>query len=126
MAVAFGHLVWGIAAYREPLAEIVRAGVTGSVGDGLFDTEHADDARAAAFWFTLVAPLIALLGHLADAARRTGDRRALVVTGASVTSIGAVGVTVMPRSGFWCAPAIGAWLVRSAHRSSKQRRTSWR
>jgi hypothetical protein len=116
MLVGAGHTAWGIAAYHEPLGEIVRTGIVGSVGDGVFDTEHDRGARAAGFWFLLAAPLMVLSGYLLEAALRAGDARTVKVGGETVLAIGLVGTTVMPRSGFPAALGVGGWLLHSSRR----------
>jgi hypothetical protein len=114
MFVGCAHAAWGLTAYREPLREIVRAGVVRSVGDGIFDTEHDRGPRAAGFWFLFSAPLIGLTGYLLEAALRGGDTRAVKVGGRTVLGIGAVGTVVMPTSGFPAVLPIGCWLLHRA------------
>lgn len=107
-----GHAVWGLIAYGRPLREIVRAGVVGSVGDGIFDTEHDRDARAAGFWFMFAAPLVSACGVMTEAALRAGDARAVQVSGGTVLGLGVLGAAVIPRSGFPAAIPLGYWLLR--------------
>ena len=116
MLLGLGHAAWGLVAYREPLGEIVRAGVVGSVGDGIFDTEHSRGPRAAAFWFLLAAPIVAVLGYLTEAASRAGNARAVRVSGGTVLGLGVLGTAVIPRSGFPVTVPLGLWLLRSARR----------
>lgn len=110
MALAAGHVAWGLVAHREPLRELLRAGMVDSVGDGIFRKAHAADARATAFWFLIAAPLMGLSGYLADAAERAGDGRTMAVGGLAVIGIGVSGAVVIPRSGFAVAPTVGGWL----------------
>ena len=112
VALGLGHAVWGLVAYGEPLRDIVRAGVVGAVGDGIFDTENADGARAAGFWFMFAAPLVSGFGYLAETALRSGDGRAVRVAGGTTVALGAMGTAVIPRSGFPVAVPIGLWLLR--------------
>ena len=112
VALGLGHAVWGLVAYGEPLRDIVRAGVVGAVGDGIFDTENADGARAAGFWFMFAAPLVSGFGYLAETALRTGNGRAARVAGGTTVALGAMGTAVIPRSGFPVAVPIGLWLLR--------------
>lgn len=107
-----GHAGWGLVAYRAPLREIARAGFVGSVGDGIFATEHDRGARAAAFWFMIAAPLVALDGYLVEAALRAGDARAARVGGGVALGLGLIGSVVIPRSGFPVAVPVGVWLLR--------------
>jgi hypothetical protein len=115
--LACGHALWGLVVYRRPLRELVRAGVADTVGDGIFRDDHAHDARAAGFWFMFAAPLLALCGYLVEAAIRADDRRALRVSGRSVLVVGALGLTVIPRSGFPAALPIAYQLLRRGRRA---------
>lgn len=118
MLVGGGHAVWGLVAYRKPLAELLRAGVVDSVGDGIFRTDHSDDARAAGFWFMFSAPLMGLGGYLLESALRAGDDRAVTVGGRAMLGLGGLGMAVMPRSGFPVALPIGCWIL---HRGRSMR-----
>lgn len=111
MALGAGHLAWGAKAYRTPLREIAQAGLVDSVGDGLFRREHSADARAAAFWFMAAAPMVGLMGYLSEQAERAGDRRAVTAAGLSVASVSALGLAVIPRSGFPAGLAVGGWMI---------------
>jgi hypothetical protein len=117
MLFAAGHTVWGSVAYRDALREIGRAGYVDSVGDGLFNREHSHDARAAAFWFVSIGPLLGLCGYLTGAASRAGDERALQVSAGAVTAMAAAGAVAMPRSGFPGGVAAGLWMLRRSLRS---------
>jgi hypothetical protein len=112
--LGLGHTAWALVAYRDPLREIVRAGVVGAVGDGIFDRTHDRGARAAGFWFLLAAPLVAVDGCLTEAALRAGDRRAARISGGTTLGLGLLGSVVIPRSGFPVAVPVGLWLLRRA------------
>ena len=117
MLLGAGHAVWGASAYRDALAEIARAGVIDSVGDGHFNREHSHDGRAAAFWFMSAAPLVGLCGYLANAAERAGDRRAERVTAGVLTAYAAAGLAAIPRSGFVGGLPIALWALRRSRRA---------
>jgi hypothetical protein len=114
-ALAAGHTVWGAIAYRDQLAGIVRD-LPGSVGDGIFDKDHSRDARAAAYWFLFVGPLLAVLARLWESAEQAGDRQAMRTTGRTVTAVSVAGLATIPRSGFPGGIAVGLWLMRRAGR----------
>jgi hypothetical protein len=116
--IGVGHAAWGVIAYRDPLRELAASGPFDSVGDGLISKAHSADARAAAFWFLLAAPLIVLTGHLVEAAERSGDVSAMRVAGRTVLGIGMVGAAVMPRSGFLSVIPVGFWLGRRARKAA--------
>jgi hypothetical protein len=112
-AIAAGHTVWGIVAYREQIRGLVQD-LPGSVGDGIFDKSNSDNARAAGFWFLFVGPMIAALGRLYGAAEAAGDREAMRSAGRAVTAVSVAGWTAMPASGFPGGIALGVWLLRRA------------
>ena len=114
--IAAGHAGWGVLAYGDRLVDLARSGFVGSVGDGVFDREHCADGRAAAFWFMITAPLMALCGHLLDGQGARQRPHAERVAGATVLGIGTAGAAAMPRSGFWSAIAVGAWLLARSRR----------
>jgi hypothetical protein len=117
MLLGLGHVGWALVAYQEPLGEIVRAGLVGrSVTASSTPGTTGARGAAAAFWFLLAAPLLALDGYLAEAALRAGDGRAARTAGWTVVAVGAVGTAVMPRSGFAAAVPVGCSLL--GHRSS--------
>ena len=113
-AIAAGHTLWGIVAYRDQLRGIVRD-LPGSVGDGIFDKSNSRDGRAVGFWFLFVGPIVAVLGRLYGAAEAAGDRQAMRSAGRAVTAASVVGWTVMPASGFPGGIALGLWLLRRAN-----------
>lgn len=103
-AVGVLHLSFGLVSYRETLGEMVR--------EGLVDAVKDDPAREAAFWFLTCGASLVLTGLLAGwTERRTGTLPAS--TAPMLLGIGAVGVTLMPRSGFWAllVPAVLAFVA---------------
>jgi Family of unknown function (DUF6463) len=114
-ALAVGHTLWGLAAYRDQLPGMVRE-LPGSVGDGIFDKRHSRDERAAAFWFFFAGPMLAVAGRLYAAAEEAGDREAMRDAGLGVTAIAATGLVAIPASGFPAGMALGLWLLRRARR----------
>ncbi len=111
--LAVGHTAWGLYAYRREVGDLLSE-LPGSVGDGIFDRRHSHDARAAAFWFLLVGPLLALLGRLHAAAEAAGDRDAQRASARAVTAVSVAGWVAIPRSGFPGGLALGLWLLRRA------------
>jgi hypothetical protein len=111
------HTLWGLYAYRDQVGQIVRE-LPGSVGDGIFDKAHSRDARAAAFWFLFVGPLLSLFGRTYSAAENAGDVDAMRAAGRGVTAISLAGLAAIPRSGFPGGIALGLWLTRRARRSA--------
>lgn len=120
-ALAIGHTMWGVRAYHDQLADLISE-LPGSVGDGIFDKKHSRDARASAFWFLFVGPMLMLFARMYEAAEIAGDREAMRAAGWGVTVISVGGFAAIPRSGFPGGIAIGLWLLRRA--SSRVRRPS--
>jgi hypothetical protein len=114
-ALAVGHTLWGTYAYRDQLAGIVRD-VPGSVGDGIFDKEHSRDARAAAYWFLFVGPLLAVIARLYESAEAARDRPAMRSAARTIVATSVAGLVTIPRSGFPGGVALGLWLMRRADR----------
>lgn len=86
------HTSIGLAEHREVLRDVVR--------DGVIDTVEGDAEREAAFWFITCGVAIVLMGWSLRWARlQTGTLPRFV--GPALLGIGTVGVTLMPRSGFW-------------------------
>ena len=104
------HGVVGAVLYRQPLTEIARDRIVGSVPD-LGD-------RATAFWFMAVAPTLWLGGRLLRSAESVGDFAAQRTAGGVLAVTGVVGSAVMPISGFWAVAAVG---ISSLRRSTRRR-----
>jgi hypothetical protein len=104
--IGVAHAGVGVVLHREPLAEIVRAKVIGSVPD------RGD--RATAFWFLAVAPLSWIAGRLLRSAEVAGDLPAQREAGAVLTAVGVAGAAVMPVSPFWSLIAVGLHAVRGS------------
>jgi hypothetical protein len=114
-ALAAGHTVWGLIAYRRDLPAVVR-GLPGSVGDGIFNEEHSRDGNAAGFWFMFAGPMLALFGRMYESAEAADDREAMLVAGRAVTAMSLAGWAAIPASGFPGGLALGLWLTRRARR----------
>ena len=104
MVIGVLHTTIGLAKYRRTLREMARDGIVGAVG--------GDHERGEAFWFLVCGASMVLTGRLARWTQlRTGTLPAS--TGWMLLDIGAAGVALMPRSGFWAlfVPAILALVV---------------
>jgi hypothetical protein len=108
--------VWGWLAYGDELRDLARSGFVDSVGDGLFAQDHARDARAAAFWFMFVAPMVVLLGYHVERASRSGDGDAVTRAGWAIAAISVTGAAFIPRSGFPAALPLSLWTIRAGRR----------
>lgn len=102
--IGLAHAGVGVVLHREPLAEIIKARVIGTVPD------RGD--RATAFWFLVVAPTSWVAGRLLASAELTGDLAAQRQAGAVLTVVGVAGAAAMPVSPFWSLIAVGVSAVR--------------
>jgi hypothetical protein len=109
IALGVGHAGWAAVAYGGELRGMTAAGLVDTVGDGIFNRDEDRGARAAAFWFTLFAPMLALAGGLVERGERAGDGAAVRGAGLAVTAIAGLGAAVTPRSGFPAGIPLGVW-----------------
>ncbi|AGC42558.1 hypothetical protein MYSTI_01210 [Myxococcus stipitatus DSM 14675] len=94
------HQAVGLMLYREPLLEILRAGVLGTVDDM--------SPRASAFWFLVVGWGLMLLGGLARWAERATGRPLPSGFGWALVALGVFCVVPMPETGAWVFFPLGA------------------
>ena len=106
--IGVAHAGVGVVLHREPLIEIVRAKVIGTVPD------RGD--RATAFWLLVVTPTCWTAGRLLSSAELAGDLPAQRQAGAVLAAVGVAGVAVMPVSPFWSLIAVGIGAVRGRRR----------
>ena len=133
-----GHVLVGLALFRQPLTAMWRDGVVNSIvspltpgAASLFDAIRPQFDREAAFWFVLFGPLLYMLGQVVQRAIDLPDGRMLRILGWDLLAFGIVGAAIMPVSGFWLliayAPlllAIGVRLDARASRSGTRTPTS--
>jgi hypothetical protein len=107
-ALAFGHVLVGVAVYRRELRQIAREGVVGAV--------PYKGSKATAFWFLAPSPLLWSEARLLQRAEQQGDRQAL--RGASRVGLASalIAATCVPVSGFWVWAAISLRGLRVARR----------
>lgn len=106
LALAHGGI--GAVVYREPLGDIARDRVIGSV------PEWGD--RSTAFWFLAAAPALWLGGRLLRSAESADDRDAQRAAGALLVAVGTIGSASMPRSGFYGVVVVGLAALRRGRR----------
>jgi hypothetical protein len=109
MLIGVLHTLVGLLTYASPLVDIARDKVFNAVGP------HTD--RQAAVWFLMTGAALLLSGYLTHwTQRRTGTLPAAL--GWSLLAIAAVGLVLMPISGFWLiVPAAVLALAASRHGS---------
>jgi hypothetical protein len=100
MLVGGAHQAIGLVLFREPLLEMVRAGVFDSVGE---DTS----ARAAAFWFLAMGGCMLLAGALCRWFERELDRPPPPGFGWGLLGLGLFCVVPMPITGAWVLFPLG-------------------
>ncbi|MBI3284344.1 MAG: hypothetical protein HYZ65_05755 [Burkholderiales bacterium] len=107
LAVAALHTVVAGLLFGPVLLQIVQRGVVGAVG--------RDPLTAAAVWFLLFGPPLALLGMAITALEKSGSFPSARGLGLGIFLFSVLGVILMPASGFWLAfpPAFGLLRIRS-------------
>jgi hypothetical protein len=103
LGIAAVHTVVGAVIFRETIATLAREGFVATI-------RHEPD-RGAAFWFFYTGFALALIGAWMDE-REAEGRRFPGYLVASFVAFTAVGLIIMPRSGFWLLvpPVVGAIL----------------
>lgn len=115
LAVAALHTVFGLLVFAGPLGRMLHLGVFNAVG--------ADPLLAAATWFLLFGGPLALLGQALTLLERQShlDPAVLRPLGWGLLALGALGVLLMPASGFWLVlPVVWALLRRHEPRAEAQ------
>ena len=103
MLVAAIHTVFGLVVFNADLLAMLRL--------GFLDTVGQDSRRAAVVFFLLFGFLLAVLARATTALERCGQRTPLRQMGWALLLLCAVGVLLMPSSGFWLMlPALWAML----------------
>lgn len=107
MGVAALHTAFAGLVFAKVLLTIVQRGVFNSVGD--------DPLMGAVTWFVLFGLCLALLALAVTALERSGQAQVLRKLGLGLLLLCALGVVLMPASGFWLAiPPALAMLWRRA------------
>ncbi|WP_342378995.1 DUF2867 domain-containing protein [Myxococcus stipitatus] len=106
MVIGGLHQLVGLALYREPLLEIARAGIVGSVDDM--------GPRASAFWFLVAGLGMVMMGGLAHWAERELGRPLPSGFGWALVALGAFCVVPMPETGAWIFFPLGALAIYRA------------
>lgn len=115
LAVAALHTLFGLLVFVGPLQKMLSRGLFNAVG--------ADPLLAAATWFLLFGAPLALLGQALTLLEHQShlDPAALRPLGWGLLALGALGVLLMPASGFWLVlPVIWALLRRHEPRVGVQ------
>lgn len=113
VAVGAFHEVAGLAIYRSPLVEMLRAGAVDTVLPNLDPAFHG---RQAAFWFMIAGPVLVMLGALAAwAERRVGTLPAWL--GWSLLVLTIIGTAMFPNSAFWALFVPAFVIIRDTTRT---------
>jgi hypothetical protein len=100
--IGIAHGAAGLIAYRSEIVDLVRAGLVNTI------SVTGDHARDEAFWFLIFTIPLLIIGGLVDRMERLGQPLpAATVSG--VAGMTAVGIVMMPASGFWMliVPVVG-------------------
>ncbi|MBW3631342.1 MAG: hypothetical protein KY464_18920 [Gemmatimonadetes bacterium] len=107
-AVGVLHNALGVYMYTIPLAAMISTGVWNSTG--------MDPARSLAFWFIISGLLMMLVGYMVDWAETSGRTPFPSGLAPSLLALTALGIVVMPVSGFWAIlPAVYGCFRRQQH-----------
>lgn len=105
MAIALIHEAVGLIVYASPLGEIIQAGVFNSVNPPYWE-------RDAAFWFLMFGIMLFVLGYVAQwTLKHVGYVPAGLSWGLLIVC--AIGVMLMPASGFWLAIPVAIMMLRT-------------
>lgn len=96
------HVITGIVAFRPTFSQMLAAGLVGSA--------RQPDENRLAFWFTFAGMLMGLTGYLMDWVVRKQGLRLPVVFGYILTALCALGILLIPPSGFWLVLPLGVYL----------------
>jgi hypothetical protein len=109
LAVAALHTLFGLLVFAGPLQKMLSRGLFNAVG--------ADPLLAAATWFLLFGAPLALLGQVLSLLEHQShlDPALLRPLGWGLLALWALGVLLMPASGFWLVlPVVWALLRRAS------------
>ena len=99
-----GHWLMGVAALHTGFAAIVFGKVLRTMAErGLFNSVGADPLVGAVTWFVLCGFVLALLSLAVTALEHSGQTVALRKLGFGLLLLCALGIVLMPASGFWLA-----------------------
>ena len=99
-----GHWLIAVAALHTIYAGVVFGQVfLGIAQRGVIDSVGLDAMRGVAVWFLLFGVLLAVLGLAITALERVGQASSLRILGWCLLLVCALGIALMPASGFWLA-----------------------
>jgi hypothetical protein len=106
-ALGVGHIVYGLATFKAPLAQAIASGFVGQF--------KAPELRRTAFWFMVFGPLLMLAGHTAIYALAQGDPSLLRLVGFYVLGTSVFGALAFPKTPFLLALPASALLVAASY-----------
>lgn len=101
------HIVFGIIRFKAPFADAVSAGFVGQFKD--------PEIRHTAFWFTLLGPLLMLVGHIAIRAVAVGDLSLLKIIGTYALVASVIGVAAFPMSPLWVLLVLSLFFIAAGY-----------
>lgn len=105
LAIAVLHTIYAVVFFRPVYADIVQRGIINTVG--------RDPMTAAAVWFAIFGVMMAMLAVVITPMERSGQHQGLHTVGVGLLGLCAMGVALMPASGFWLGfPAAIALLFK--------------
>lgn len=112
IGVSILHTLFAAVAFGPVLSLVVERGVFNTAGD--FNIAGADPQVGVVVWFVLFGVLLFVTGLAVSALERVSPDPLPKSLGWSLLALGALGVILMPVSGFWLAfpPAIAMLMAR--------------
>jgi hypothetical protein len=93
LGIAALHTIYALVFFGPVYADIVQRGFINTVG--------RDPMTAAAVWFAIFGVMMAMLAAAVVPMERTGQHQGMRTVGIGLLGLCAIGVALMPASGFW-------------------------
>jgi len=105
--LGIGHIVYGLIAFKAPVADAISA--------GFFGQFKTPEVRRTAFWFLIFGPLLMLVGHVGIHAVAVNDLKLLKIVGIYSFIVSAIGVAALPKSPFWGALIASPFIIAAGY-----------
>ncbi len=105
IAISVIHTAFALLTFSNILHQIL--------ADGVFNTIGEDFTRGAVAWFVIAGFFMTVIGIAVDIFERAEMRTALRPIGWSLLAVSALGVLLMPVSGFWLLIVAAIAMIRA-------------
>ncbi len=107
LAIAALHTLFGLISFGGVVAALF--------SDGLFNTVGASPMRAAVVWFLIAGFFMATTGMAIDQMEAGGLHDKVAPVGWVLLAISALGILLMPASGFWLLLVPSVFAIRGSY-----------